>query len=161
MGTLCTFPEAKRLGREVYHSTWGRSSELRKHTTTSSLNLCGVEAEVYLLPFTSLYISLMWGPLSSVILTTFDTHASVHRRLLSRNTNNMQLCNRIYYSKVFLKTQHVSSGTPLIIRSSKLYLQPLVYMPVWWPAVAKAEWEMDGKVGSHNETSFVSPSRCL
>jgi len=36
----------------------------------------------------------------------------------------MQLCNRIYYSKV----QHVSSGTPLIIRRSKLYLQPLVYI---------------------------------
>jgi len=29
-----------------------------------------------------------------------------------------------------LKAQHVSSGTPLIIRSSKLYLQPLVYMHV-------------------------------
>jgi hypothetical protein len=64
----------------------------------------------------------------------------VHRRLLSRNTNKMQLCNRIYYSKVYLKAQHVSSGTPLIIRSSKLYLQPLVYIPIWWPAVAKAEW---------------------
>ena len=31
----------------------------------------------------------------------FYTHGSVHRRLLSRNTNKMQLCNRIYYSKVF------------------------------------------------------------
>ena len=61
----------------------------------------------------------------------FDTHGSVHRRLLSRNTNKIQLCNRIYYSKVFLKAQHVSSGTPLIIRSSKLYLQPLVYIPIW------------------------------
>jgi hypothetical protein len=28
----------------------------------------------------------------------FDIHGSVHRRLLSRNTNKMQLCNRIYYS---------------------------------------------------------------
>ena len=37
-----------------------------------------------------------------------------------------------------LKAQHVSSGTPLIIRSSKLYLQPLVYIPMWWPAVALA-----------------------
>jgi flagellar basal body-associated protein FliL len=27
-----------------------------------------------------------------------------------------------------LKAQHVSSGIPLIIRSSKLYLQPLVYI---------------------------------
>jgi hypothetical protein len=31
----------------------------------------------------------------------FDTHGSVHRRLLSRNTNKMQFCNRIYYSKVY------------------------------------------------------------
>jgi hypothetical protein len=31
----------------------------------------------------------------------FDTHGSLHRRWLSRNTNKMQLCNRIYYSKVF------------------------------------------------------------
>ena len=30
--------------------------------------------------------------------TKFDIHGSVHRRLLSRNTNTMQLCNRIYYS---------------------------------------------------------------
>jgi len=34
-------------------------------------------------------------------LSQFDTHGSVHRRLLSRNTNKMQLCNRIYYSKVY------------------------------------------------------------
>jgi len=33
----------------------------------------------------------------------FDTHRSVHSRLLSRNTNKMQLCYRIYYSKVFLR----------------------------------------------------------
>jgi hypothetical protein len=31
----------------------------------------------------------------------FDIHGSVHRRLLSRNDNKMQLCNRIYYSKVY------------------------------------------------------------
>jgi hypothetical protein len=30
-----------------------------------------------------------------------------------------------------LKAQHVSSGTPLIIRSSKLYLQSLVYIHIW------------------------------
>jgi len=35
------------------------------------------------------------------VLYKFDAHGSVHRRLLSRNTNKMQLCNRIYYSKVF------------------------------------------------------------
>jgi len=37
----------------------------------------------------------------------------------------MQPCNRIYYSKILLKAQHVSSGISLIIRSSTLYLQPL------------------------------------
>ena len=101
----------------------------------------------------------------------------------SRNTNKIQLCNRIYYSKVYWRLKmfravHRSSSgalncvcslwfiylcgdrplprlsgkwisisrsalTPLIIRSSKLCLQPLVYIPMWWPAVAKAEWEMD------------------
>ena len=46
----------------------------------------------------------------------FDTHGSVHRRLLSRNTNKMQLCNRIYYSKVYWRlsmsraTHRSSSG---------------------------------------------------
>jgi len=55
----------------------------------------------------------------------------MHHSLLSGNTNKMQLCNRIYYSKVFLNAQHVLSDTPLIIRSPKLYLQPLDYMPIW------------------------------
>jgi len=41
-----------------------------------------------------------------------------------------------------LKAQYVSRGTPLIIRSSKLYLQPLVYIPMWWPVVAKATWQL-------------------
>jgi len=36
-----------------------------------------------------------------------------------------------------LKAQHVSSGVPLIIRSSKLYFQPLVYIPMWWPPVVQ------------------------
>jgi len=49
-----------------------------------------------------------------------------------------------------MKAQHVSSGTPLIIRRSKLYLQPLVYMPIWWPAVAKAEWLSLGNGRSSN-----------
>jgi len=31
----------------------------------------------------------------------FDIHGSVHRRLLSRYTNKMQLCNIIYHSKVY------------------------------------------------------------
>ena len=34
-------------------------------------------------------------------LYEFDIHGSVHRRLLSKDTNKMLLCNRIYYSKVY------------------------------------------------------------
>jgi hypothetical protein len=30
-----------------------------------------------------------------------------------------------------IEGQHVSSGTPLIIRSSKLHLQPLLYILMW------------------------------
>jgi hypothetical protein len=30
-----------------------------------------------------------------------------------------------------LRAQHVSNGTPLIIRSYKLYLHPLVYIHMW------------------------------
>jgi len=39
-----------------------------------------------------------------------------------------------------VKAQHVSSGTPLVISSSKLCLQPLVYMHMWWPVVVKVGW---------------------
>jgi len=53
----------------------------------------------------------------------------------------MQLIIELIIPK-FLKTQHDSSGTPLIIRSSKLYLQPLVYMPIWWTVIVKAEWAL-------------------
>ena len=37
-----------------------------------------------------------------------------------------------------MKAQYVSSDIPLIIRSSNVYLQPLVYIPIWWPAVVQA-----------------------
>jgi len=42
----------------------------------------------------------------------------------------MQLVLEFIIPKL-LKAQHVSSGTQLIIRSSKLYLQPLLYIPMW------------------------------
>jgi hypothetical protein len=37
-----------------------------------------------------------------------------------------------------LKAQHISSGIPLIIRRSKLYSQPLVYIHMSWQAVVRA-----------------------
>jgi hypothetical protein len=65
----------------------------------------------------------------------FDIHGSVHRRLLSRNTNKMQLCNGIYYSKVYwrlsmFRVAHRSSSWALNCICS------LVYMPMWWLAIA-------------------------
>ena len=56
---------------------------------------------------------------------------------LTRNTNKMQPVTEFIILKL-LKAQHVSNGVPLIIRSSKLYLQPLMYILMWWPAVVQA-----------------------
>ena len=59
--------------------------------------------------------------------STFDTHGSVHRRWFSRNTNKLQLCNRIYYSKVywmlnmFRAAHRSSSGTLTGFAASGLY----------------------------------------
>jgi len=47
-----------------------------------------------------------------------------------RNTNKMQLCNRIYYSKVYWRLNMFSSGTPLIIRSSTLFAASGLYTHV-------------------------------
>ena len=59
--------------------------------------------------------------------------------ILSRNN---QQDATLYWNLLFqssLKSQHVLSGIPLIISSSKLYLHPLVCIPMWWPAVVKSE----------------------
>jgi hypothetical protein len=48
------------------------------------------------------FVAFLWNFMENIQIR-FDIHGSVHRRLLSRNTNKMQLCNRIYYSKVFFK----------------------------------------------------------
>ena len=51
----------------------------------------------------------------------------------------MQPCNRIYYSTVHWRLNMFRAA----YRSSSgaLYLQPLVYIRMWWPAVVKSEWE--------------------
>jgi len=54
----------------------------------------------------------------------------------------MQTCNSILLFQNLLKAQHVSSGIPFIIRSSKLYLQPLFYIPTWWRAFVQAGWKL-------------------
>jgi len=52
----------------------------------------------------------------TTFMCQFDIHGSVHHRWLSRNTNKMQLCNIIYYYKVYWRlnmfgaTHHSSSG---------------------------------------------------
>jgi len=54
--------------------------------------------DLVILPLACLYQSVINFKYEIIL---FDIHGSVHRRLLSRNTNKMQLCNRIYYSKVY------------------------------------------------------------
>jgi hypothetical protein len=62
-----------------------------------------------------------------------DVRGSVHH---STNrievTNKMQPCTRIYYSNVLLITEHVSSDTPLIIRSSKTVIAVFTYVCGCW-----------------------------
>jgi hypothetical protein len=58
---------------------------------------------------------------------TFDTHDFVYRRWFSRNTNKKQLCNRMYYSKVywmlnmFRAAHRLSSGALTVFAASGLY----------------------------------------
>jgi hypothetical protein len=60
-------------------------------------------------------------------LGNFDIHGSAHCRLLSRNTKTVQLCNRIYYSKVFQRlnmfraAHRLSSGALTVTAASGLY----------------------------------------
>ena len=63
------------------------------------------------------------------ISITFDIHGSVHCRWLSRNTNKMQLCNRIYYSKVhwrpnMFRAAHRSSSGALNRICSLWFIYP-------------------------------------
>jgi hypothetical protein len=58
-----------------------------------------------------------------------DIHGSVHRRWFSRNTNKMQLCNRIYYCKVYwrlnmFRVAHRSSSGVLNCICSLLFIYP-------------------------------------
>jgi len=60
-------------------------------------------------------------------------------KLFSRNNQQDATLQQNLLFHRSLKAQHVSSGTQLIIRSSgELYLQPLVYIRMWWPAVNKS-----------------------
>jgi len=68
---------------------------------------------------------------------------------ISRNNQQDATLLQNFLFQRLLKAQHVSSGIPLIIRSSKLYLQPLVYIckpeaantvySSWWWAVCRSK----------------------
>ena len=80
----------------------------------------------------------MYGNRKSLVINTrsyqFDTHGSVHRRLLSIN-NKMQLCNRIYYSNVFWRLNmfwaaHCSSSGALNCICSVWFIYPYGARPL-------------------------------
>ena len=59
----------------------------------------------------------------------FDIHGSVQRRWLSRNTNEMQVCNTVYYSKVYwrfnmFRAAHRSSSGALNCIFSLWFIYP-------------------------------------
>jgi hypothetical protein len=65
----------------------------------------------------------------------FDIHGSVHRGWLSRNTNKMHLCNRIYYSKVYwmlnmFRVEHRSSSGALHCVCSLWFIYPCSDRPL-------------------------------
>ena len=61
---------------------------------------------------------------------------------ISRNSKEDATSQQNLLFQCLLRAQHFLSGIPLIIRSSKLYLQLLVYIHMWWRAVVKSEWEL-------------------
>jgi hypothetical protein len=63
------------------------------------------------------------------VVYKFDIYGSVHRRWLSRNTNKVQLCDRIYYSKVYwrlnmFQAAHRSSSGALNCICSFWFIYP-------------------------------------
>ena len=71
----------------------------------------------------------------------FDIHGSVHRRWFRRNTNKMQLCNRIYYSKVYwrlnmFRAAHRSSSGALNCVCSLWCIYPCGDQPWQWLVTA-------------------------
>ena len=64
-----------------------------------------------------------------------DIHGSVHRGWFSRNTNKMQLCNRIYYSSVYwrlnvFRAAHRSSSGALNCVCSLWFIYPCGHRPL-------------------------------
>ena len=53
----------------------------------------------------------------------------------------MQLGNGIYYSTCSLKSSTCFERYVAHHQELQLYLQPVVYIRVWWPPVVKSEWE--------------------
>jgi len=90
-------------------------------------------------------VTFLWYTSLHCVLQTF--HSYTMNRLSDCEsveiTNEMQPCNRIYYSKIYWRLNMFLSDIPFIIRSSKLYLQPLVYIPIWWQAVVQVGWELE------------------
>ena len=63
------------------------------------------------------------------LIWKFDIHGSVHHRWFNRNTNKMQLCNRMYYSKVYwrlnmFRAAHRSSSGALNCVCSLWFIYP-------------------------------------
>jgi hypothetical protein len=95
----------------------------------------------------------------------FDVHGSVHHNVnYLEITNKMRSCIRIYYCNVSycstFRATHRSS-----LRAQKLYLQPLVYICLWLPAIVRGEfsydsgWQPQTYVNQRLKVQFLSSRR--
>jgi len=64
-------------------------------------------------------------------------------------TNKMQLCNRIYYSKVYWRLKLFRASHRLSSGALNRICQPLVYIYMWWPAIVKAESDLENGRSPH------------
>jgi hypothetical protein len=86
----------------------------------------------------------------------FDIHGSVHRRWFNRNTNKMQLCNRIYYCTVYwrhvFREAHRSSSGALNCVCSLWFIYPCGDRPL--P-------RLSGKWISHSALTTAGHNMCI
>jgi len=80
-----------------------------------------------------------------MILTKWPTRCNYVAQL-SRNTNKKQLCNRIYYSKVYwrlnmFRAAHRSSSGALNCTCSLWFIYPCGDSYWLWPAVPTQSWQ--------------------
>jgi hypothetical protein len=86
----------------------------------------------------------------SVLMYLSTTNLAI---FVTRNTNKMQLCNWIYYSKVYWRLNMFRAAH----RSSSGALNCICGLWFIWPVVAKAEWKLEIPTRCSFVIEFIIP----